>query len=68
MDILVNNLGIYGPKPFEELTDADWSSIIETNFLSGVRLSRYYLPKMKEAGWGRILFISRSRRSTFPLR
>jgi NAD(P)-dependent dehydrogenase (short-subunit alcohol dehydrogenase family) len=58
VDILVNNLGIYGPKPFESLTDADWSNIIETNFLSGVRLSRHYLPKMKETNWGRILFIS----------
>ncbi len=67
MDILVNNLGIYGPKPFEELTDADWSSIIETNFLSGVRLSRYYLPKMKEAGWGRILFISSESAVNIPV-
>ena len=58
MDILVNNLGVYGPKPFEALTDEDWLRIIETNFLSGVRLSRHYLPKMKEANWGRILFIS----------
>jgi NAD(P)-dependent dehydrogenase (short-subunit alcohol dehydrogenase family) len=55
---LVNNLGIYGPKPFEALTDEDWLQIIETNFMSGVRLSRHYLPKMKEANWGRILFIS----------
>ena len=58
VDILVNNLGVYGPKPFEALTDEDWLRIIETNFLSGVRLSRHYLPKMKEANWGRILFIS----------
>ena len=58
VDILVNNLGVYAPKPFEDLTDEDWSEIIETNFLSGVRLSRQYLPKMKEANWGRILFIS----------
>ena len=67
VDILVNNLGIYGPKPFEELTDADWSSIIETNFLSGVRLSRHYLPKMKEAGWGRILFISSESAVNIPV-
>ena len=58
VDILVNNLGVYAPKPFEDLTDEDWSEIIETNFLSGVRLSRQYLPKMKKANWGRILFIS----------
>jgi NAD(P)-dependent dehydrogenase (short-subunit alcohol dehydrogenase family) len=58
LDILVNNLGVYGPKPFEEITDDDWRAIIETNFMSGVRLCRHYLPAMKHAGWGRILFIS----------
>ncbi len=58
IDILVNNLGVYGPKAFEELSDEDWLAIIETNFLSGVRLARHYLPAMKSAGWGRILFIS----------
>ena len=58
VDILVNNLGTYGVKPFEELTDDDWRGLIETNFMSGVRLSRHYLPRMKQAGWGRILFIS----------
>ena len=58
IDILVNNLGIYQVKPFEQITDAEWSSIIETNFMSGVRLSRAWLPKMKAGGWGRIIFIS----------
>jgi NAD(P)-dependent dehydrogenase (short-subunit alcohol dehydrogenase family) len=58
VDILVNNLGIFEPKSFEEITDADWHTIIETNFLSGVRLSRGWLPKMKATGWGRIIFIS----------
>jgi len=58
VDILVNNLGIYQPKPFEKITDADWNTIIETNFMSGVRLSRGWLPRMKAAGWGRIIFIS----------
>jgi NAD(P)-dependent dehydrogenase (short-subunit alcohol dehydrogenase family) len=58
VDILVNNLGVYEPKPFEKITDADWHAMIETNFLSGVRLSRGWLPKMKGAGWGRIIFIS----------
>jgi NAD(P)-dependent dehydrogenase (short-subunit alcohol dehydrogenase family) len=56
--ILVNNLGIYEPKPFEEITDQDWTAIIETNFMSGVRLSRHYLPRMRFNDWGRILFIS----------
>jgi NAD(P)-dependent dehydrogenase (short-subunit alcohol dehydrogenase family) len=58
LDILVNNLGMYEPRPFEETSDAHWWAIIETNFMSGVRLSRHYLPRMKEANWGRIIFIS----------
>lgn len=58
LDILINNLGVYGVKPFEELTDKDWHEIIQTNFLSGARLSRFYLSRMKQAAWGRILFIS----------
>jgi len=58
VDILVNNLGVYAPKPFEQITDADWSAVIETNFMSGVRAARRYLPRMKAAGWGRIIFIS----------
>src|SRR5271166_1933831 len=56
--ILVNNLGMYEPKPFEEITDEDWMEMIETNFMSGVRLSRHYLPRMEFNDWGRILFIS----------
>jgi len=58
MDILVNNLGIFEPKPFEEIPDEDWLRFFEVNVLSGVRLSRHYLPGMKQRGWGRILFIS----------
>ncbi len=58
VDILVNNLGGFEPKPFEAITDGDWNAIIETNFMSGVRLSRGWLPKMKAAGWGRVIFIS----------
>ena len=57
-DILVNNLGIFEPKPFEEISDEDWMRFFETNVMSGVRLSRAYLPKMKERNWGRIVFIS----------
>ena len=58
VDILINNLGSFEPKPFEKIADTDWNAIIETNFMSGVRLSRGWLPKMKAAGWGRIIFIS----------
>ena len=67
VDVLVNNLGVYGVKPFEEITDADWNSIIETNFMSGLRLSRHYLPRMKKAGWGRIIFISSESAANIPV-
>jgi NAD(P)-dependent dehydrogenase (short-subunit alcohol dehydrogenase family) len=58
LDILVNNLGIFNPQPFEEISDEEWRRFFEVNVLSGVRLSRHYLPRMKETGWGRIIFIS----------
>jgi NAD(P)-dependent dehydrogenase (short-subunit alcohol dehydrogenase family) len=58
VEILVNNLGIAEPKPFEEITDADWLRFFEVNVLSGVRLARLFLPAMKRANWGRIIFIS----------
>ncbi len=58
VDILVNNLGIFEPKPFEEIPDADWQRFFNVNVLSGVRLSRAYLPGMKQKNWGRIIFIS----------
>jgi len=58
VDILVNNLGIFEPKPFEQIPDTDWVRFFEVNVLSGVRLSRAYLPKMKQSNWGRIVFIS----------
>jgi len=58
VDILVNNLGIYEAKPFDQITDADWSKLFEVNVMSGVRLSRHYFPKMLEADWGRVIFIS----------
>jgi NAD(P)-dependent dehydrogenase (short-subunit alcohol dehydrogenase family) len=58
LDILVNNLGIFEPKPFEAIPDDDWFRMFEVNVLSGVRLSRHYLPRMKDQGWGRIIFLS----------
>ncbi|MBD2495970.1 SDR family NAD(P)-dependent oxidoreductase [Nostoc sp. FACHB-280] len=58
VDILINNLGIYEPKAFFEITDEDWLHILEVNVLSGVRLSRKYLQKMLEKNWGRVIFIS----------
>ena len=58
IDILVNNLGIFEPKPFEDIPDADWRRFFEVNVLSGVRLARLCLPAMTRANWGRIIFIS----------
>lgn len=58
VDVVVNNLGIYEPKPFGKISDQDWLHIFEANVLSGIRLSRHYLPQMLERNWGRILFIS----------
>jgi NAD(P)-dependent dehydrogenase (short-subunit alcohol dehydrogenase family) len=57
-DILVNNLGIFEPKPFADISDADWQRFFETNVMSGVRMSRHYLPGMVARGWGRVVFIS----------
>jgi NAD(P)-dependent dehydrogenase (short-subunit alcohol dehydrogenase family) len=58
LDILVNNLGIFQPKPFEEITDADWLRFFEVNVLSGIRLARHYVRGMRERDWGRIVFVS----------
>jgi NAD(P)-dependent dehydrogenase (short-subunit alcohol dehydrogenase family) len=58
VQILVNNLGIFEPKPFEEIPDSDWLRFFDVNVLSGVRLARLYLPAMRRANWGRIIFIS----------
>jgi NAD(P)-dependent dehydrogenase (short-subunit alcohol dehydrogenase family) len=58
VEILVNNLGIFRPQPFEEIPDEEWRRFFEVNVLSGVRLSRRYLPGMKKRNWGRIVFIS----------
>jgi 3-oxoacyl-[acyl-carrier protein] reductase len=57
-DILVNNLGIYEPRPFAEISDEDWLKIFEVNVLSGVRLSRHYFPRMLAKNQGRVIFIA----------
>lgn len=58
VEILVNNLGIFESKEFEDIPDADWIRFFDVKVLSGIRLSRMYLPAMKQADWGRIIFIS----------
>ncbi|WP_263264474.1 SDR family oxidoreductase [Pseudomonas sp. RIT-PI-S] len=57
-DILVNNLGIFEPKGFFDITDEEWRRFFEVNVLSAVRLSRFYAPGMAERGWGRVQFLS----------
>lgn len=58
VDILVNNTGIFEPKPFAEIPDEDWFRFFDINVMSGIRLSRHYFPKMMAKNWGRIIFIS----------
>ena len=58
LDILVNNMGIFEPKPFEEISDADWMRFFESNVMSGVRLARHYVKGMRSRNWGRIVFVS----------
>ena len=58
VEVLVNNLGIFEPKPFEQISDEEWFRFFEVNVMSGVRLSRAYVPLMKKRNWGRIVFIS----------
>jgi NAD(P)-dependent dehydrogenase (short-subunit alcohol dehydrogenase family) len=66
-DILVNNVGIFGPQDFFDTPDAEWTRFFEVNVLSGVRLSRAYLPGMIGRGWGRILFLSSESALNIPV-
>lgn len=58
VDVLVNNIGIFEPKPFEDIADDDWMRFFETNVLSGVRFARHYVRGMRARNWGRIVFVS----------
>jgi NAD(P)-dependent dehydrogenase (short-subunit alcohol dehydrogenase family) len=58
LDILVNNMGIFEPKPFEQIPDSDWLRLFEANVLSGIRLARHYVQGMRARNWGRIIFVS----------
>jgi NAD(P)-dependent dehydrogenase (short-subunit alcohol dehydrogenase family) len=57
-DILINNAGTARPKPFCEINDADWLDLFEFNVMSGIRMTRHYLPAMVKRGWGRVVFVS----------
>jgi len=65
-DILVNNLGIFEVKSFLDIPDSDWQRFYDVNVLSGVRLSRHYLPSMLKKNWGRIIFISSESAEQIP--
>jgi NAD(P)-dependent dehydrogenase (short-subunit alcohol dehydrogenase family) len=67
VDVLVNNVGIFEPKPFVEITDQDWYRFFEVNVMSGVRLARHYLAPMLKKNWGRIIFISSESAVQIPL-
>jgi NAD(P)-dependent dehydrogenase (short-subunit alcohol dehydrogenase family) len=58
VDILINNLGIFGSQNALEITDDDWRRYFEVNVLAAIRLTRTYLPRMKQQGWGRVQYIA----------
>jgi len=66
-DILINNVGIFGPQDFFEIPDGEWMRFFEVNVMSGVRLSRAYLPGMLERNWGRIVFLSSESAINIPV-
>jgi NAD(P)-dependent dehydrogenase (short-subunit alcohol dehydrogenase family) len=66
VDILINNAGIFEPKPFAEIPDEDWFRFFNINVMSGVRLSRYLFPKMLEKNWGRVIFIASESAVSIP--
>ncbi|MDI6978476.1 SDR family oxidoreductase, partial [Serratia sp. Se-RSBMAAmG] len=58
IDILINNAGIFSPASLLEIEDDEWLKFINVNFMSGVRLTRHYIPQMQKSGWGRVIFVS----------
>lgn len=58
LDVLVNNMSIYDVLAFQKITDAEWQKYFDTNIMSGIRLTRHYLPRMMEKNWGRIVFVA----------
>jgi NAD(P)-dependent dehydrogenase (short-subunit alcohol dehydrogenase family) len=66
-DIVVNNMGTFEPKPFAEISDADWLRFFQSNVMSGIRLSRHYVAGMRERNWGRIVFVSNESALQIPV-
>ena len=67
LDVLVNNLGIYGRKPAFEIDDGEWRRFFEVNVMSGIRFTRHYAPGMARRGWGRVLFVSSESALNIPV-
>ncbi len=67
VDILVNNVGMFQMKPFDEITDDEWLGMFQANVMSGIRLSRHYLPRMRSKNWGRIVFVSSESAINIPV-
>jgi NAD(P)-dependent dehydrogenase (short-subunit alcohol dehydrogenase family) len=67
VDVLINNLGIFGPRPALEISDDEWRRYFETNVLTAVRLTRAYLPGMRERGWGRVQYIASDSAVVIPV-
>lgn len=67
VDILVNNLGIFEPRAFTDIADEEWLHMFEVNVLSGVRLARGYLPRLRKQDWGRLIFISSESAINIPV-
>jgi len=66
IDILINNLGVFSPAEFLDISDQDWLKIFEINVLSGIKLSKHCFPEMKSNKWGRIVFISSASGISIP--
>jgi NAD(P)-dependent dehydrogenase (short-subunit alcohol dehydrogenase family) len=58
VDILINNLGVFEPRNFVDISEKEWLDMFNINVMSGVRLSQHYLTNMMREDWGRIIFIS----------
>ncbi|HEY0271306.1 MAG TPA: SDR family NAD(P)-dependent oxidoreductase [Sphingomonas sp.] len=67
VDILVNNAGIFQPADFFDTSDESWDHHWQVNVMSGVRLSRAYLPGMEKSGWGRVIFIASESAFNIPV-
>jgi NAD(P)-dependent dehydrogenase (short-subunit alcohol dehydrogenase family) len=66
-DVLINNLGIFEAKSFADIPDSDWQRFFEVNVMSGVRLTRHYLPGMQRENWGRVIFIASESAQQIPV-